>query len=549
MYILGQGGHASSILDATNENHNAKCVDDAFFESHAIKDTWILGFGDLRKRREKIDSYPDVQYQTVIHPTATISSNAAIGNGVFVGANAYIGPNVTIGDHCIINTHAVVEHDCKIGENVHISVNTTLCGQVHVGKDSFVGAGTVVIPKITIGSEVHVGAGTKVGQNVESSHFCDEFNFQLRHSACSTKEKKKEWKWCATKPLSMDNISNILKASIVSNHFTNNGPVVKELEGFIETKFQLQKKVHMAVSGTGALHALIAGINIFHHRTLRYATQAFSFASAILGPLKNSIIIDNDAKFLGPSLKMLEERKNDFDGIIVTNVFGCICDIRKYRQWCDENSKILLFDNAATPMAFFDGKNVCDIADASIVSFHETKFFGRGEGGAVICSEKLWPYINRAVNFGFHFGFVVREFHIEASNWRMSDFSAAFIYSHLQSIFEPANIHKTFEVSEKVRDIIRHSPFSFLFRYPEKTVLSGICLRAEHPISSEIIRRVSLQTGIELKKYYVPLTSKENAPTAWSFYERVICFPFHFQISEQDVFQMIEKVTLLLNGK
>jgi len=58
-----------------------------------------------------------------------------------------------------------------------------------------------------------------------------------------------------------------------------------------------------------------------------------------------------------------------------------------------------------------------------------------------------------------------------------------------------------------------------------------------------MIKNLSNTTRIELKKYYVPLTSKEMAPVAWDFYEHVLCFPFHFQITEKDVVEMIERVT------
>ena len=544
LYILGQGGHASSIRDALIAGGLKifKCVNDECFElPEAQKNKWILGFGDLKARRKKISSPTNekICYANVFHPTAVISPSSFIGKGVFIGANAYIGPNTVIEDHCIINTHAVIEHDCEIGENVHISVNSTLCGKVHVGKDTFIGAGTTIIPKIVISSNVYIGAGIKVGQDLPSYHFYNGISPPTLRKSCI-----KKWKWCAIKPLCMQSVSSILQKSIQHNHFTNNGPVVKELEAFIKDKFKLNNEVHMTSSGTAALHALIASLNIFQNRILKFATQAFTFPSAILGPLKNSMVIDNDTECLGPSMEVLEERKNDFDGIIITNVFGCICNIMKYRQWCDKNSKLLLFDSAATPMAFLSNTNVCDIADASIISFHETKFFGRGEGGAIICSKNLWPYVNRAVNFGFDFGEVVRKFHIEASNWRMSDFSAAFILSYLRFIFEPENIEGAFRFSKKVKEIIAESDiFSFLFHYPDKTVLSGICLYCKYPISSEMIKNLSETTRIELKKYYVPLTSKKNAPNAWVFYEHVLCIPFHFQISENDVVEMIEILT------
>lgn len=189
LYILGQGGHASSIFDAVNKKKiDVSCVNDAFLSTvlatrqfSVTKDKWILGFGNLTQRRKKIDlmSGRNITYGTVIHSTAVISPSSVIGEGVFIGANVYIGPNAVIKDHCIINTHAVVEHDCQIGKNVHISVNSTLCGNVHILNDTFLGAGSVVIPKIVIGSNAYIGAGIKVGFNISSRCFYDGQNLPI----------------------------------------------------------------------------------------------------------------------------------------------------------------------------------------------------------------------------------------------------------------------------------------------------------------------------------------------------------------------------------
>jgi sugar O-acyltransferase (sialic acid O-acetyltransferase NeuD family) len=537
IFILGKGGHSKSIYNSIN-NEDVECTDNNFFKLNFMKYQWILGFGNLHQRRDIIDNYKNVNFKTIIHPTAIISRNSIIGDGVFIGANAYIGPNVKIGDHCIINTHSVIEHDCIIDDNVHISVNTTLCGKCNVSKNSFIGANSVCIPNTIIGENVYIGAGIKVEGNILSNHFYDGKILCLKKSCIKSEEKKINW--CAIKPLNINRINDIIQISVKANKFTNNGPVVKILEDFIKDKFKLEKEVHMTSSGTSALHSIISSLNIMNNKNLKFATQAFTFPSAVLGPLKDSIIVDNDPIFLGPCLNSLEKIKDNIDGIIVTNVFGCICDIMKYRQWCDNNSKFLIFDNAATPVAYINHQNnltnICDIADASIISFHETKFFGRGEGGAVICSKELWPFVNRSVNFGFIFGETVRKFHFEASNWRMSDFNAAFLLYFLEYIFEPRIINKAFELSDYCNQLVLKSNlFTLLYYYPEKTVFSGICLRTENIITEELIQKIYKETKIEVKKYYVPLLDKESVPNAWNMYNSVICIPFHLQILKEDI--------------
>ena len=55
-----------------------------------------------------------------IYPTAIISPNAVLGDGVEVGPYAFIDENVTIGDGCKIHPHAVIFSYVKIGKDCEI---------------------------------------------------------------------------------------------------------------------------------------------------------------------------------------------------------------------------------------------------------------------------------------------------------------------------------------------------------------------------------------------------------------------------------------------
>ena len=530
--IFGQGGHAASVAAATYLMSNTITISTDEV-SKVKRKKCILGFGDLRKRREFFTCHHELNWTSIYHPNAVVSKNAQIGRGVFIGAGAFIGARAKIGDHCIINTHAIVEHDCEVSENTHIAVGAVLCGGCKVGEDTFIGAQATLIPKVKVGCQTFIAAHTKVQNNIPDQYFHDQTTTTIRKSY-----SLEEIKWCAKKPLKFDNISKYLENSISQNHFTNNGPGVLELEMYLQNFLMTEKKVHMASSGTAALHALVAAFNIRENKVLTFATQAFTFPSSILGPLKNSIVVDNDVKFLGPAIFELEKYKNEIDGVIVTNVFGLVVDVKKYVTWCKKNSKILIFDNAATPMAFMNEQNVCDLGDASILSFHETKFFGRGEGGAIVCDENLYSYVNRAINFGFNFGDTVRKYHIEASNWRMSDFSAAFLRDYLQniSIFVGQFENNCIEIKK----MIAESSFEFLFNFPDSTIFSSICLRAPREITTKEICNLSKKHNIEMKKYYVPLGDEDRVPFAYEMYNYAICLPYHYEITLIQVRHMLK---------
>lgn len=63
---------------------------------------------------------------TTIHPTATVSPKAQIGDNVYVGPYCYIGDNVVIGDHTRLFSHIVIDGKVEIGQNNQIYPFTSI---------------------------------------------------------------------------------------------------------------------------------------------------------------------------------------------------------------------------------------------------------------------------------------------------------------------------------------------------------------------------------------------------------------------------------------
>lgn len=72
-----------------------------------------------------------------------------------------------IGKGCIINTCSSVDHDCNVGDYVHIAVGSHLCGNVTVGNGTWVGAGAIVSNNVSICSQCMIGAGTVIVKNID----------------------------------------------------------------------------------------------------------------------------------------------------------------------------------------------------------------------------------------------------------------------------------------------------------------------------------------------------------------------------------------------
>ena len=100
------------------------------------------------------------------HPTAFIASDAEIGAGSQILAQAAVCASARVGRQCIINTAASVDHECRLGDGVHVAPGAHLAGLVIVEDFAFIGIGAIILPRIRIGKGSVVGAGAVVTQDV-----------------------------------------------------------------------------------------------------------------------------------------------------------------------------------------------------------------------------------------------------------------------------------------------------------------------------------------------------------------------------------------------
>jgi sugar O-acyltransferase (sialic acid O-acetyltransferase NeuD family) len=103
---------------------------------------------------------------TLVHRSAVVSPTAQVGAGTQILALANVGAESRLGEACIVNHRASVDHECVLGNGVHLAPSATLCGCVSVGDSVFIGAGAVVLPRISIGEGAVIGAGAVVTRDV-----------------------------------------------------------------------------------------------------------------------------------------------------------------------------------------------------------------------------------------------------------------------------------------------------------------------------------------------------------------------------------------------
>jgi sugar O-acyltransferase (sialic acid O-acetyltransferase NeuD family) len=192
--VLGAGGHGGVVLDMLlSLDRNVICIldedasrhgqrllgveirgGDALLEAFDPNSVGLaLGFGSIGIPHRRANFYNEMTskgylFETLIHPTAIVASDVNMGTGCQIMAGVVIQSGVIVGENAIINTAASVDHDCRIGKNVHVAPGVTFSGRVTVGDNSHIGTGAVLIQEVAIGEKCTVGAGAVVLNDIPS---------------------------------------------------------------------------------------------------------------------------------------------------------------------------------------------------------------------------------------------------------------------------------------------------------------------------------------------------------------------------------------------
>jgi acetyltransferase EpsM len=86
------------------------------------------------------------RFFTVTHGMASVSAEAAIGDGTVLAAGAVVHPDAAVGSHCYVGPRAVVDRDAMVGAG------------------SWISAGAVVGPGARLGARVRLGQNASVGR-------------------------------------------------------------------------------------------------------------------------------------------------------------------------------------------------------------------------------------------------------------------------------------------------------------------------------------------------------------------------------------------------
>ena len=137
----------------TDEAKNVECV-------IAISDPKIRE--NISNKLEK----QNILFATIIHPSVIHSKYIQIGKGTIIQAGCIITVDVRIGNHVHLNINSTVGHDSILQDFVTINPGVIINGNSIINTGVNVGTGTIMKQKIVIGKWSIIGAGTVLIKNV-----------------------------------------------------------------------------------------------------------------------------------------------------------------------------------------------------------------------------------------------------------------------------------------------------------------------------------------------------------------------------------------------
>lgn len=195
IYIVGAGGHAKVLLECLQKNTeiriwgfleiDKKLIGSCILDIPVYDQNEVLsnlnphdvllanGIGStdipsLRRKQFEMLKKQGYDFCSLFHSTCYYSQDVMMSEGVQLLARSTILTGTRIGCNTIINTSASIDHDCDIGNHVHIAPGVVLSGGVRIGNNCHIGTGAKIIQGVCVGENSVVAAGAVVIRNVSA---------------------------------------------------------------------------------------------------------------------------------------------------------------------------------------------------------------------------------------------------------------------------------------------------------------------------------------------------------------------------------------------
>jgi dTDP-4-amino-4,6-dideoxygalactose transaminase len=322
---------------------------------------------------------------------------------------------------------------------------------------------------------------------------------------------------------------------------TNRGELTLELEEKLK-KYLGVKNIILTNNGTIPLQIALKLLG----NNGEIITTPFSYvatSAAIVWENCKPVFVD-----INPEYLTIDETKIEAaitpktTAILATHVFGNPCNIEAIENIAKKHNLKIIYDAAHSFGVNYNGESIFNFGDVSTCSFHATKLFHTGEGGAMFCNnEELNTKLFYSHNFG-HNGPL--KFHGLGINAKISELQTAMglaVYPYMDHIISERKKVVTFYNSKlnfnttksiKIRENTdwNYSYYPLLFD-SETTLLK--------------VQKALNKVNIYPRRYFYPslntieFTKGEKMPISEAISSQILCLPLYVGLSTNELEQIV----------
>lgn len=189
-------------------------------------------------------------------------------------------------------------------------------------------------------------------------------------------------------PIYMDESINCIKKAAENRKICGDGEFTKKCSKLMEEKFNAQK-ILLTTSCTSALEMAAILLDIQPGDEVILPSYTFvSTADAFVMVGAKIVFVDINPKTMNIDENKIEEAiTSKTKAIVVVHYAGISPDMDRIMKIAKEHNLKVVEDSVQGVMAKYKDKYLGTIADLGCYSFHETKNYSMGEGGAIVIND------------------------------------------------------------------------------------------------------------------------------------------------------------------
>lgn len=361
-----------------------------------------------------------------------------------------------------------------------------------------------------------------------------------------------------------------MKEAVNNLKICGDGPFTKKCDEWMEKRFNA-KKVMLTTSGSSALDmaALLCGLQPGDEVILPSFTFSSTANSFVLAGAK-LVFVDIRPDTMNIDENKIEAAITDKSRVICpVHYAGVACEMDTIMDIAKKHNLMVIEDAAQAVMSTYKGKACGAIGDFGCFSFHETKNYSMGEGGAIVINNE--KYIEKAE--------ILREkgtnrsqfFRGQVAKYNWVDFGDSYLQSDLNAAYLGAQLEMADDINNN-RLETWNSYYEAFKPLEEKGIITLLtipegCVHNAHMFYIKCKDLETRQDYIQFMRsfdigcvfHYVPLHS---APAGLKFgrfdgedehttpdSDRLVRLPMYYDLSKEDIQEVIDKTWEYFDGK